>query len=424
MLLATLTAAAPADPLPAVLLGLTVILLAARAGGALAQRLGQPAVLGELVAGVLLGNLGLVGVHGLDALRDDAFIDLLADLGVLVLLFQVGLEATVAGMMRVGASSLVVALLGVAAPIALGWGASAALLPAAEWHTHLFLGTTLCATSVGITARVLKDLGRSGSTEAHIILGAAVIDDVLGLMVLAVVSGMIVAAGGGGAAPSTLAIGAIIGKAVVFLAGALVLGVYGLRRLFAAASHLRPTGLLLALGLASCFAFSWLAHLVGLAPIVGAFAAGLVLEPATWSGFTDRGERSLDELVAPISSFLVPVFFVVMGMRTDLASLASGPVLLLAAALTVVAIAGKQVCSLGVLTAGTDRITVGLGMIPRGEVGLIFAAEGRRLVFAGHPVLDESTFSALVVMVIATTLLTPPALAFRMRRLAARAATA
>jgi len=403
------------DPVAAVVLWLLVILMAALLGGDLAVRVGQPAVLGELLAGVVLGNLVLVGFDALEPIKTDPFVDMFARVGVLLLLFEVGLESTVRQMLQVGWSSLVVAILGVAAPFALGWGVSAWLLPAEGPYVHAFIGATLTATSVGITARVLKDLGRSKSNEARVILGAAVIDDVLGLVILAVVSGVIAAADRGGTiAPGDVA--ATLGKAAGFLVGALVLGVLVSRRLFALASRLRSHGVLLAVGLGFCFLLSWLANSIGLAPIVGAFAAGLVLEDTHYRDFSERGEHGLEELIRPIASFLVPVFFVLMGMRTDLRSFTDTKVLGLAAALTVVAILGKQICSLGVLGKGVDRLSVGIGMVPRGEVGLIFANIGLALSVGGHRIIADSTFSAVVVMVIVTTMVTPPALKWSLGR--------
>ena len=404
------------DPVAPVLISLAIILLAAKLGGDLAVRIGQPSVLGELVVGVVLGNLSLVGFSGLEYTKADTMIDMLSRLGVLILLFEVGLESTVGQMMKVGFSAVLVAALGVVTPFALGWGVGAWLLPESGPLVHAFLGAVLCATSVGITARVLKDLGRTQSGEARVILGAAVVDDVLGLLVLSILTG-IVAAADSGKSVSYLDVGMTVGKAAVFLVGSLALGVYLSPRLFSLASKLKAKGVLLATGLSFCFLFSWLADLVGLAAIVGAFAAGLVLEDLHYREFKGRGEHSLDELVHPISSFLAPVFFVLMGMRTDLGSFLQPGVLGLAAALTVAAIVGKQACSLGVIGKGIDRLTVGLGMIPRGEVGLIFANTGLGLMIAGERVVDASSFSAVVVMVILTTMITPPALKWSLGRL-------
>jgi Kef-type K+ transport system membrane component KefB len=392
-----------------------VILIAAKVGGALAVRLGQPAVLGELAIGVLLGNLSLLGLSGLERFETDPMVDMLARLGVIILLFAVGLETTVGQMMAVGLSSLLVATVGVVAPFALGWGVGALLLPDAGVYVHAFLGATLTATSVGITARVLQDLGKTDTPEARIILGAAVIDDVMGLVILAVVAGAITAAATGQAL-SYESVVVILSKAVLFLIAALVVGVRLSPVMFRFASRLHARGVLLAVALSWCFLLSWLASVIELAPIVGAFAAGLVLERLHYRDFVDKGEHELEELVAPIAAFLVPVFFVIMGMRTDLRSFADARVLVLAAALTVAAVIGKQVCGLAVVGGGVDRITVGLGMIPRGEVGLIFANMGMALVLAGTPIITPPVYSAIVVMVIVTTLVTPPALKWSLGR--------
>jgi Na+:H+ antiporter len=408
-----------ADPIAVVVLYLAVILIAAKLGGDLATRLGQPAVLGELMFGILLGNLPLLGITSLDPIRHDVSIDMLSRLGVILLLFEVGLESTVAQMLRVGWSSLLVAVIGVIVPFVLGWGVGAWLLPQESGYVHAFLGATLTATSVGITARVLQDLERSQTGESRIILGAAVIDDVLGLVILAVVAAIIGAADRGGDL-SYADLLLTLGKAVGFLVGSLALGVAFSRRLFGLASRLRARGVLLAAGLSFCFLLAGLASVVGLAPIVGAFSAGLILEDTHYQEFAGHEEHTLEVLIHPISSFLVPVFFVLMGMRTDLRSFTEPGVAGLAIGLTVVAIIGKQFAGLGVVTRGVDRITVGLGMIPRGEVGLIFANIGLTLAVAGERIITDATFSAVVVMVVATTLVTPPVLRWRFARLAAR----
>ena len=407
------------DPVALLVLSLAIILLVAKLGGHLAARLKQPAVLGELAAGILLGNLSLAGVHWFDGMKSDMAVDMMARLGVVLLLFQVGLESTVAQMMKVGASAFLVATLGVVGPFVLGWGVGAWLLPEAGVYAHVFLGATLTATSVGITARVLKDIGRADTDEGRIILGAAVIDDVQGLVILAVVSG-ILAAANQGSSLSYAGIGVVILKASAFLVGAIVLGMRLSPRVFALASRLNVSGVLIAVGLSFCFVMAWLADLIGLAPIVGAFAAGLVLERVHVQDFTSRGDRELEELIEPIASFLVPVFFVVMGLRTDLRAFVDPSALGLAAVLTVAAIVGKQMCAFGVLGSGLNRLAVGIGMIPRGEVGLIFANLGMTLTVAGQPVVSQAVFSAIVVMVVVTTVVTPPALkwAFQRARLA------
>jgi Kef-type K+ transport system membrane component KefB len=363
----------------------------------------------------VLGNLSLAGVSAFAEIKADPSLEMLARIGALVLLFEVGLESTVAEMLDVGVSAMVVAIAGVVAPFALGWGVGAWLLPEHSPYVHAFLGATLCATSVGITARVLKDLGRSQSREARIILGAAVIDDVLGLVVLAVVSGAVVAADTGGTL-SHGTITAILAKAIAFLAGSLALGVYLSPKIFRLAATLRSGGVLLAAGLSTCFLLAWLANAIGLASIVGAFAAGLILEALHSAFFVERGERALPELVHPISGFLVPVFFVVMGARADLRAFTDPAILGLAFALTIAAIAGKQACSLAVIGRRIDRLSIGIGMVPRGEVGLIFANTGLALSVHGERVIDASTYSALVVMIVVTTVITPPALKWSLAR--------
>jgi len=397
------------DGLAPVVLALAVILAVAKLGGDAAERIGQPAVLGELVVGVLVGNLTLLGVDWFQFITTNATIGVLAQLGAVILLFEVGLESTVRDMMRVGLRSLMVAALGVVAPWALGWWVGALLLPDHSVYVHAFLGAVLTATSVGITARVLKDLGHAQSPEARIIMGAAVIDDVLGLVVLAAVAAVIAAAdSGAGLSYASLAL--VFGKALVFLVGALSLGVLLSPRLFSFASRLRGRGVLLATALVFCFTLAWLASAIGLAPIVGAYAAGLILEDLHYRELAAKEEKQLEDLIRPISSFLVPVFFVLMGMRVDLSALVRPEILGLAAALTVAAIIGKQACALGALGSPLDWLSIGIGMIPRGEVGLIFANIGLTLVVRGEHIIDAATYSAVVIMVMLTTMITPPAL--------------
>ncbi len=410
-----LAAVAGPSQISSVVLALAVILAGAKIGGHVATRVGQPAVLGELIAGVLLGNLSLAGPLWVESIKADAVVGVLAELGVIILLFEVGLESTVRDMMKVGLPSFLVAVLGVVTPFALGWGVGALMLPEAGPYAHAFLGATLTATSVGITARVLRDLGRPTTPEARVILGAAVIDDVLGLVILAVVGGVIQAADQG-VPLSYAAIAAVVVKGVLFLFGSLALGVWLSPRLFGLASGLRGAGVLLATALVFCFALAWLASIVGLAPIVGAYAAGLILEHTHYREFHAKGERRLEELVQPISAFLVPVFFVLMGMRVDLRAFSRPDILGFAALLTAAAILGKQACALGAYGGNLDRLSIGIGMIPRGEVGLIFANIGLGLSVAGERIVDEATFSAIVIMVIVTTMATPPALRWSLAR--------
>jgi Kef-type K+ transport system membrane component KefB len=405
---------------PVVLAGLALIFVVAKVGGELFERLNQPAVLGELVAGMCVGALALAGVGGVETLRTHAVIGALAEIGVIILLFEVGLESNLGEMLEVGWSSLLVATVGVVVPFFLGWGVSAYFLPEGATLGHIFIGATLCATSVGITARVLRDMGRLQTRESRIILGAAVIDDVMGLLILAVVAGAIRASAAGG----TLAladVGIIALKSIVFLVSAILVGHFVVPYLFRGVGRFKSRGVLLTMSLAFCFFLAWLAAEVGLAPIVGAFAAGLVLDEAHFEPFSERGERGLEDLIAPVSSVLVPVFFVQMGMRVDLSAFARWELLGLAATLTVAAIIGKQVCALAVVERGVNRLAVGLGMIPRGEVGLIFAGIGASLMLPNEhgvpePVIGSAVFGAVVIMVIVTTLVTPPALKWSLQR--------
>ncbi|HKQ56948.1 MAG TPA: cation:proton antiporter [Candidatus Eisenbacteria bacterium] len=403
------------DMLP-ILASLLLILAGARLGGALFEAFRLPAVLGELVAGIVIGNVGLLGYHRFEALRGDVAISILAQIGVLFLLFQVGLESDVQKMLAVGASSFLVALLGVITPMVLGYFVSRQFFPGHHPLTHWFVGATLTATSVGITARVLADLARTNSKEGRIILGAAVIDDVMGLIVLAVVAGIIEAADRG-TAFSALSVLWVVTRALLFLIGAVIVGRWLSKSVFGLAAGLRGQGVLLTVALAFCFGLAYLAGRAGLAPIVGAFAAGLVLDEVHYRELRERQQetRSMHELLQPIATFLVPIFFVLMGIRVDLSSFTQPGVIGFAAALTLVAVLGKQACSLGVLEKGCDRLAVGLGMIPRGEVGLIFAGIGATLTIAGERVVDGAVFSAVVIMVALTTLVTPPLLVWRLR---------
>ncbi len=418
------------DPVAPTLVALIVILAAAKIGSEVFERLNQPAVLGELLAGVVLGNLVLIHPSWdfFEPLRmasggpDWAIvIDQLSRIGVVILLFEVGLESTVRGMLKVGGSSFLVAAVGVVAPFALGYAVSwlmirelpAGLVPIVPagfslQYIHLFVGAVLCATSVGITARVLKDLGKMQRKESQIILGAAVIDDVLGLLILAVVAGVIAAAESG----QSLEVGAIVrlaAAALLFLGGSLVLGVTVVPRVINQLAKLRTSGVMLISALLFAFGFSYVAALVGLAPIVGAFAAGLILEEDHFRDFRD--EMTIEKLLRPIATVLVPIFFVTMGIGVRLETFSNMAVLGLAAGLTIAAILGKQVCGFGVIEKGLDRLSVGVGMIPRGEVGLIFAGIGREL-----KVIDDGTFSAIVIMVVLTTLCAPPVLKYTLAR--------
>ena len=411
---AILLAQLPDDPLPGVLLLLALILATAKLAGWIALRLGMPAVIGELGAGIVMGNAGfLFGTNVFPDLRTNPHLPVLAELGVILLLFEVGVEATVKQIASVGKSAAAAAILGVIAPFALGWGAGALLLPEASTMAHLFLGATLCATSVGISARVLQEAGRIQSAEGRTILGAAVLDDALGLIILAVVAGLITS--GTGNAMRDAAI--VTGKAAGFLVAGITLGLLFSTPLYRLSARVKIGGMLLTLSLILCFAFAWAAHLAGLAPIIGAFTAGLILEPRHQQFFSAAGveKRSLEDLLHPLSALFVPLFFVQTGARVDIASLLSPAALGLGLVLTLAAVAGKIACAGGVLDRRIDRWTVALGMMPRGEVGLIFAGIGATLRVDGKSVVPPDLYAAIIVMVILTTVITPAVLSRRLR---------
>jgi len=416
------------------LLWLAIILMAARLFAPLASRFGFPAVLGELLLGVLLGNLGLVGLHYFESIPKDPIVAFIAELGVIVLLLQIGLETRFKDLVQVGGTAFLVGSAGIVVPFLLGaFIAGPLLLPGMDANAYLFLGATLAATSVGITGRVFRDLGRLDMPAARIVLGAAVIDDVLGLVILAVVSSLVQAG-----SVSLAEVSRIIAEAVLFLAGSIWLG----RKIAPHSSRWLAQldaghSMLFAQVLATGLALAWLAHAIGLAPIIGAFAAGVLLEPIFLRDFEEPAivrelrpameklppaeaeqaartleryrERHHEHLLEPLGHFLVPVFFVYTGMQVKLEALADPGVVLVAIAITVAAIAGKVVS--GLVAGQVNRWVVGWGMVPRGEVGLIFAAVGRQL-----GVIDERLFSVIVAMVILTTLATPPILAWLLRR--------
>ena len=417
------------DPAVKVLVYLIIILVAAKLGAELFERIGQPAVLGELIAGVVLGNLVLVapGWTFFEPLRaavltDHAAIgiDILAKIGIIILLFEVGLESSVKEMRRVGLSSFLVAAIGVVLPFALGYFVSTIFVtkvpkeilemsPNFNIHNiHLFIGATLCATSVGITARVFQDMGKIQMPEARIVLGAAVIDDVLGLIILATVSA-IVSSAEMGTELSFMETAKLTVIAIGFLVGAIIIGTYIVPKLMKVAAKFRTQGLMLITAIIFCFGLSALASEAGLASIVGAFAAGLILEEIHFREFGSN--TTIKSLIEPIATIFVPVFFVLMGIQVRIESFFVPSIIGISAGLIVAALIGKQACGLVVRERNVDRVTVGLGMIPRGEVGLIFASIGK-----GLGVIDNEIFSAVVIMVIVTTFVTPPLLKWSIAR--------
>ena len=388
--------------IPGLFLVLAAMLVAAKLLGELAERFGQPAVLGELIAGVLLGDsvLGIVPTEGTGA----EIIHLLAELGVVLLLFEIGLETDLKEMFRVGTASLSVAAVGVALPFALGFAYWAYLPHAASGGTSdltmsaIFVGATLTATSVGITARVLSDLGQMHTQEAKIIIGAAIIDDVLGLVILTVVSGL-----AAGASVEALGILRVFAVAVGFLVVAVLVGRFAAPKLFDLVVRMRVRYVLLVFAIAFALGLAATAALVGSALIIGAFAAGVIL-----SG-TNQFD-TIEHEVRPVASIFTPIFFVSVGASVNLGLLNPGRegaagVLGVAAALTALAIVGKLAAGWAAPWVKFRRLVVGVGMVPRGEVGLIFADMGRR-----SGVLNEAVFGAVLITVMATTFVAPPGL--------------
>ena len=378
------------------------MLVAAKLLGELAERSGQPAVLGELIAGVILGGsvLGIVPAEGTGA----EIIHVLAELGVVLLLFEIGLETDLKEMFRVGTASLSVATVGVLLPFVFGFAYWAYLPHAAgegstdRTMTAIFVGATLTATSVGITARVLSDIGQMHSEEAKIIIGAAIIDDVLGLVILTVVSGM-----AAGASVEALGVLRVLLVAVGFLMIALLMGRYAAPRLFDLVVRMRVRYVLLVFAIAFALGLSAAASLIGSALIIGAFAAGLILSGTNQFDTIEREVR-------PVASIFTPIFFVSVGSSVNLELLnpareGAGAILGVAAVLTLLAILGKLAAGWAAPWVSFRRLVVGVGMVPRGEVGLIFADIGRRT-----GILNEAVFGAVLLMIMATTFVAPPGL--------------
>jgi Kef-type K+ transport system membrane component KefB len=448
------------DPFSTVMLELALIMLAAAMGRWAAMRSGQPAVLGELLIGVVIGNIAYAfgsplftlimhigeaqplfaemwtNGFSLEAAAQTVFSEsalapggagarlisvvtgpngstlvlmgfalwLFSNLGVILLLFMVGLESSVDEMLRVGPRATVVALIGIVAPFALSLGATLWLLPLVAMPVHIFIAATLCATSVGITARVFKDLHRIHTPEAKTILGAAVIDDILGLIILAVVVG-IVATG----EIQLAEVGRILLMSLIFLGTVIVFGERFVRVSVELVRRIEPERGKLLFPLALAFLMSWIANQIELATIVGAFAAGLIINEEHFADHYE-GHLSMEGLIGPLEAIFAPVFFVLMGLQVNLTAFVESDTIFVALALTVAAILGKIVSGLGAARE-MDRLSIGLAMIPRGEVGLIFASIGK-----GLGVVTDSLFSAVVLMVIVTTLITPLALRWSLFR--------
>ncbi|HEY9614186.1 cation:proton antiporter [Allocoleopsis sp.] len=414
--------------LAGVLLSLVVIYFASKLGGEICARLNLPPVLGELVGGVVVGisalhllvfpessaeannsllvsflqtTAGLTPEAAVSVFQAQSeVISILAELGVVILLFEIGLESDLKELIRVGPQAAVVAVVGVVVPFAAGTAGLIYLFNIAPVPA-IFAGAALTATSIGITAKVLAEIGRLSSSEGQIIIGAAVLDDVLGIIVLAVVASL--------AKTGEIAIGNVIYliiSAAVFLVGAILLGRFLSPYFVALVNEMKTRGQLLLTALIFAFILSYIGAVIQLEAILGAFAAGLVLAE------TDK-RRELEEQVIPVADMLVPIFFVVVGAKTDLGVLnptipANREGLTLAIFLIGVAILGKVVTGLFVFgQPGINRLAIGVGMIPRGEVGLVFLGVG-----SASGVLSPAMEAAIIMMVILTTFVAPPLLRF------------
>ena len=440
---------AHSDPIAPVILGVTGILAFAILGRVGARRLGQPTVVGELLMGILIGNVGwilgidliallregpqvyelvhealccgsleqaalatfgpetgaeltriLTGPGGGELMQVAHSVDTFSRYGVIFMLFMVGLKTNIDELRTVGKDSARVALLGVALPFALGIAVVWLMRPGLELGSSLFIAATLGATSIGITANVLEELDAGKSREGRIILGAAVYDDILGLIILAIVSGIVVTG-----SVEVREIVKVMVVSAVFLAGVVALGP---RIVKVSASIMRRLDFVEAKMFTSylfVMVLAWMANLAGLATIIGAFAAGVVLHDS----YFHRNHRSrlgriitIRQLIMPLEVILVPIFFILIGIQVKVETFLSVPVATIALGLLVAAVVGKIACGIG---AGSpaNKLMVGIGMVPRGEVGLVFAAIGRTL-----GVIDDSIFAAIVLMVIVTSLIAPP----------------
>ncbi len=444
------------DPIAPVILGVTGILFVALIGRFSARKLGFPSVLGELLMGILVGNIAyyfsfdlitvlregpaifetiqnllqgedlelacinavgvegtwhildiLRGPHGNELLQVAHAVDVFSRYGIIFLLFLVGLDTSIDEMRQVGPDSGRVAIIGILLPFLLGLLASTLLIEDVAFHTSLFLGATLSATSVGITAMVLQEMKMQQTETARIILGAAVFDDVLGLLMLAVVSGIVVTG-----SVDLINVAMIIVMATLFLLAAVYLGPFFIRFIVRLFRRLDLVEAKMFVSYLFVMVLAWLANLSGLATIIGAFTAGLILHDAYFESWNNdrKCPVCIKDLIMPLEVILVPIFFVLMGIQVKLETFLQPGVIMLAAGLVAAAILGKVVSGFGVF-GSSNRWAIGVGMMPRGEVGLIFAAIGKSL-----GVMDDALFSAVVLMVIVTTLLSPPLFKYCLRR--------
>ena len=373
------------------LLEIAIILLAAKIGAELMRRISQPAVIGELIAGIVIGYYGL-GL--LPHVQSGDVISTLAEVGIILLLFEVGLETNLKEFIELGKTSLLVAIIGVVAPFSLGFG-FIYLIDSGDYvfEKALFVGSAMTATSVGITARVFADLGALKTKEAKIIIGAAVVDDIFGLIILTVVAGML----GGTGSIDRGEVGIITAKALAFLLVSVVIGRKLSPTIFKFFKKLPSPGTFVTGSFLFAIVFGAAAHFVGLHPIVGAFAGGVV------AGESDMTKRIREEM-RPLNYILVPIFFVYTGSEIDISLLTTRSVFFYGVVISVLAFIGKYVSALGALGKGMNTSLIGIGMVPRGEVGLIFVAVATSTF---SEIIGPGIIAAIVWMVINTTIIAP-----------------
>lgn len=374
--------------IPDLLLVLAAILATAKLLAALAQRIGQPAVLGELLAGVLLGG----SVFGLLD-PTDPVIQALSELGVIILLFEIGLHTDIRSIAKVFGAATAVAVVGVVLPFVLGYGAVVGLLGLGKVPA-LVCAAALTATSIGISARVLSDIGRLRTPEGQVVLGAAVLDDIIGLIVLGVTTGIVT--------QGSWSVRAVVVTALIsigFIVIALTAGKLLARPVFRSVEAIKAPGTLSALALAFALVLSALAARSGSAMILGAFAAGMILN-------TTDARAEIERAATSIGHFLVPVFFASVGAAVKLSAFTESGTLAVAAILIVAGVAGKYLAGYAPWWFQGNKRLIGVAMIPRGEVGLIFAQMG-----LATQAISPSLFSAITLMVLVTTFLAPPLLA-------------
>jgi Kef-type K+ transport system membrane component KefB len=382
----------------AILLSLVVVFVAAQIGAEISQRLRLPGVVGEIVAGCAIGPSAL-GWIGTGAIANGTPLDVLAELGVVLLLFSVGLETRIDDLRKVGRTAFLVGLLGVIIPFVLGsiWAHGVGY----EWTKSLFVAAAFVATSAGITARVLQELGALSRIESRVILGAAVIDDILAMLLLGVVTSI-----GDGGAVNVGALALVLAQAVGFIA---IIGWFGTRVMRAKGEWIeRPLNPLspLTIALAICLGLAWLAMELGLAAIIGAFLAGMIASET-------RKREELEHQTQPLLALLTPFFFVITGAKIDLSVFANASALWMLLVVTLIAIAAKLAGGfLGALSLGRrGAAIVGVGMVPRGEVGVVIASLG---LAAG--VFTSEIYAVIVAMSLLTSIVTPPVLAWQLKK--------